>query len=77
MVVHAVLASTYARNVYMLGGKKLVDVPVSPDDYRTAVVKHAAINYTEEDLNYSLKKGHITQEEYDETMAVKAELAAN
>ncbi|MHC1683405.1 MAG: hypothetical protein AB6733_12055 [Clostridiaceae bacterium] len=69
MAILSFRVSTYARNVYLYGSTKLADISTSPDDYRTATIMYASVNYTKDQLDNALVKSYITQEEYDETIA--------
>lgn len=70
--------NTYARNVYLYGNTKLTDIPTSPDNYRTATMQTAANEASKgtagviqkADIYTALENGWITQQEYDDTIAL-------
>lgn len=74
MAVLSFRVSTYARNVYLYGNTKLVDVPTYPDDYKAATMDYAASHYTKEQLDNALTKGYITQVEYDDTLSLTPQI---
>ncbi|HYE80889.1 MAG TPA: hypothetical protein VEG39_01845 [Clostridia bacterium] len=72
--------STYSRNIYLYGTTSFSTIP---EDYREPVKQYAAIGivngvqypanftgYTREQIDNALAKGYITQQEYDETVAL-------
>jgi ribulose bisphosphate carboxylase small subunit len=68
MAVYPFLTSTYARDIYLYGNRGFADIPT---EYHEPVKQYAATTFTQEQIDYALAQGWITQQEYDETMAYK------
>lgn len=68
MAVYPFRTSAYARDIYLYGNRRFSDIPA---EYREPVKQYAAQNFTQEQIDYALAMGWITQQEYDETMAYK------
>lgn len=66
MAVIGMLTKQYAVCVYIHGTRKFETVVA---DYHEPVKKYAAENYTLEQIDNALVKGHITEQEYQETIA--------
>lgn len=65
------LVSTYARNIYMTGTARFSTIPVG---YHADVKGYAAKNYYVDDIDRAQAKGWISQQEYDDTIALKTEV---
>jgi hypothetical protein len=68
MAVLAFRTSTYARSVYLYGTSKLSDLPA---EYVEPVKQYAAVTYSQAQLDNALAQGFISQQEYEDTMAIK------
>ena len=60
------LTRQYAVCVYIYGTRAFSTVHV---DYREAVKRYAAGNYSQTQIDEALAKGYITEQEYVETIA--------
>ena len=68
MAVYTFLVRAYARNIYLYGNRRFSDIL---PEYVEPVKQYAAQTFTQEQIDYALAQGWITQQEYDETMAYK------
>jgi ribulose bisphosphate carboxylase small subunit len=68
MAVYTFLTSSYARDIYLYGNRRFSNIP---QEYHEPVKQYAATTFTQEQIDYALAQGWITQQEYDETMAYK------
>jgi hypothetical protein len=69
MAIYSFRTSSYARDIYLYGNRRLADIPL---EYHEPVKQYAATNFTHEQIDNALAKNFISQEEYDQTMAYKA-----
>lgn len=60
--------NTYARNIYLYGTNSFQTVPT---EYVEPIKQYAAATFSNEQIKNALDKGWITQQEYDDTMAIK------
>lgn len=65
-MIYAFRTNTYARNIYLYGTQKFADIPAA---YVEPVKQSAAETFTVAQIDNTLDKSWITQQEYDETMA--------
>lgn len=68
-IIYASLTAAYAKAIYIDGTKKFGEIR---QEYVEPVKKHAAAKYSDDEILTALNSGHITQAEFDETMALKA-----
>lgn len=66
MAVQSFRTSSYARDIYLYGNRKIVDTPL---EYHEPIKQHAATNFSLSQIDNALAKGWISQQEYDETIA--------
>lgn len=69
MVVYSFRVGPYARNIYTHGTQTFADIPT---EYHQPVKEYAAKTFSQYELDQALEKGYITQQEYDETIALIA-----
>ncbi|MEE6450539.1 hypothetical protein RAH41_08210 [Gottfriedia acidiceleris] len=67
MTVYSFRIGPYARDIYLYGRQKLDTIPV---EYYTPVENYAAKNFTRGQILNALERGYITQQQYDETIAL-------
>lgn len=67
MAVLSFRRNTFARNVYLYGNTKLIDVPM---EYVEPVKEYAAGTFAESQIEDALIYKYITQIEFDETIAL-------
>ncbi|PET77603.1 hypothetical protein CN514_00990 [Bacillus sp. AFS001701] len=70
MTVYSFRIGPYARDIYIYGRQKLATIPA---EYYTPVENYAAKNFTRGQILNALEPGYITQEQYDETVALITE----
>lgn len=68
MPIYASLTSAYAKAIYLDGTKTF---PQIRQEYVPYVKQYAADNYTLEQIDNALAQGRITQQEYDDTIALR------
>lgn len=68
MAIYASLTQAYAKAIYLDGTKTFTQIR---PEYVAPVKQYAATNYTDVQIAETLDSGYITQQEYDETMAIK------
>lgn len=68
MAVLSFRTSSYARDVYLYGNRKIADTPT---EYHEPVKDYAANTFSQTQVDDALTKTYISQTEYDETMAYK------
>lgn len=68
MPVYTFLTSAYALAIYIYGNKSFETIP---EPYYPSVKQYAADKYSVSQIDSALERGFITQEVYDETMALK------
>ena len=73
MAVNSLLVKAYTNSIYNIGSMTFPELAEKREEYIEPVKQFAATFLYIEDLDYSLKVGHISQEEYDQTMAYKKE----
>jgi hypothetical protein len=66
-MIYASLTKAYAQAIYLDGTKKFSEIR---SEYVEPVKQYAALNYTDEQILNALDNGWISQQEYDETMAI-------
>lgn len=71
MTVYNFRIGPYARSIYLDGTKTFADIPA---EYDAPVTDYAARNFTSSQLDNALANNYITQEKYDETVALEASL---
>lgn len=64
-MVYSFRVGPYARSIYLYGGTKFVLIP---EEYHQPVKQYASDNFTQWQIDEALRKGFITQQEYDETI---------
>lgn len=69
MAVLSFMTKSYAQNVYIYGNRKFEGGV--PAEYHQPVKEHAAAAYSDDQINSALTSEHVTQQEYDDTMAIK------
>lgn len=69
MAIYSFRTSSYARDIYLYGNRRFADIPL---EYHAPVKEYAALNFEQFQIDDSLKKNFISQQEYDDTMAYKA-----
>lgn len=69
MAVVTLLVRRYAFDIYIQGIRSFSTIPA---EYHEPVKQHAALNFTQPEIDNALAKGYISPEEYNETMAYKA-----
>lgn len=62
------LTKAYAQAIYLDGTKKFGEIR---SEYVDSVKKYAAASYSDAQIINALNKGYITQQEFDETIALK------
>lgn len=67
MPVYAWKTSTDARAIYLYGTKSFAEVAAA---YVTPIKTYAAENFTVAEIDNALAQTWITQQEYDDTMAI-------
>jgi hypothetical protein len=67
MPVYAWKTSTDARNIYLYGTRTFADVAAA---YVIPIKTYAAENFTTVQIDHALAEAWITQQEYDDTMAI-------
>ncbi|PYI57009.1 hypothetical protein [Paenibacillus flagellatus] len=67
MPIYAFRTNTYARNIYLYGTQSFADIPAA---YVQPVKQYAAETFTVAQIDNALEQGWITQQEYDDTMAI-------
>lgn len=67
MAVYSFLVGSYARAIYLDGTKSFATIPT---EYHQPVKQYAADKFTRTQIDEALAKGHITQQEYDETIVL-------
>jgi hypothetical protein len=67
MAVYQPLVSTYARNIYLYGTRSF---SIISQEYVQPVKEYAAKNFTRVQIDNALAKTWITQQEYDDTVAL-------
>ncbi|MEH7511596.1 hypothetical protein V7146_02445 [Gottfriedia acidiceleris] len=70
MTVFTFRIGPYARDIYLYGKQKLVNIPA---EYYTPVENYAAKNFTRGQILEALERNYITQQQYDETVALITE----
>ncbi|WP_010502834.1 hypothetical protein [Paenibacillus elgii] len=68
------LVSTYSRNINIFGKERFTPrdgCKGIPESYHSDVAGYAARNYYIDDLDKALAQGWISQQEYDNIMAIK------
>jgi hypothetical protein len=68
MAVLPFRTSTYARSIFLYGTNRLAAIPA---EYVEPVKQYAATTYSQDQLDYALAQGFISQQEYGETMQIK------
>ena len=68
MAVYSFRIGPYARSIYIYGSSNFGATPL---EYHQPVKQHASDNFTPNQIDEALAKGYITQQEYDETLALK------
>lgn len=68
MAVYSWRIGGYARDIYINGTQRFSGIPL---EYHEPVKQYAADKYYLDQLATALANGWITQQEYDETMALK------
>lgn len=68
MPIYASLTALYAKAIYIDGTKTF---PQIREEYVPHVKQYAADNYTIEQIGNALAQGWITQQEHDDTIALK------
>lgn len=63
--VYSFKVGPYARSIYLYGTQSFSTIPV---EYHQPVKQYASDNFTQWQIDEALKKGYITQQEYDETI---------
>lgn len=71
MAISALLVKSYTTNVYLTGGTTLASIELARPDYVAPVMQRAADTYYIEDIDYSLERGWISVQEYEDTLALK------
>lgn len=69
MPIYAFMTSSYAMAVYLYGTRTFQTINVA---YTDAVKQYAADTFAVSQIDYALARGYITQQEYEDTMALKA-----
>lgn len=72
MVVQ-LLAKMYASNIITYGNRTFETIP---ENYVEPVKEYVAANFTNYQIDMSLEKGYITEQEYTDIMTIKANLSA-
>ena len=67
MAVHAFLTGTYARNIYIYGTRSFSTITT---EYHQPIKQYASDSFTVGQIQEALTKDYITQQEYDETIAL-------
>lgn len=67
MTVYSFRVGPYARDIYIYGANRLENIPT---EYYTPVEKYAADNFTRGQIDEALFRGWITQQQFDETVAL-------
>jgi len=70
MTVYSFRIGPYARDIYLYGKQSLDTIPA---EYYTPAENYAAKNFTKDQISRALTKGYITQQQYDETIALITE----
>lgn len=70
MTVYSFRIGPYARDIYLYGKQKLANIPA---EYYTPVENYAAKNFIRDQISDALNRGYITQQQYDETVALITE----
>lgn len=68
MPIYASLTALYAKAIYIDGTKTF---PQIREEYVPYVKQYAADTYTVEQIDNALASGYISQQEYDDTIALK------
>lgn len=68
MPIYQSLVVAYAKAIYLDGTKRFADIRA---DYVSYVKQYAADNYTLAQIDNALAQGWITQQEYDDTIALR------
>lgn len=68
MPIYQSLVVAYAKAIYIDGTKKFADIR---PEYVAPVKQYAADTYTINQINNALSVGYISQQEHDDTMALK------
>lgn len=68
MALYQSLIVAYAKAIFIDGTKRFTDIRV---EYVEPVKQYAAANYTQAQLENALAEGWLTQQEYDQTVALK------
>ena len=68
MAILSFRRNTFARNVYLYGNTKLVDIPT---EYIEPVKQYGAETFLDSQIKEALDNIWITQQEYDQTMIYK------
>lgn len=61
----------YARQIYLDGNRTFVQIAAEDPKYPPAVKDYASKNFSHSQIDNALTLGHISQQEYDETIALK------
>lgn len=72
MAYYSFRIGPYARSIYLDGTKTFAQVAVESSLYAPAIKEYAANNFTYYQIDLALTNGYISQQEYDETIALKA-----
>lgn len=67
MPVYSFLTGTYARNIYLYGTRTFSMIPM---EYHQPVKHYAAQNFTLAQLEQSVARSYISEQEYQETMSI-------
>lgn len=65
MAVYSFRVGPYARSIYIYGSGTFA---TTPTEYHQPVKQYASDNFTPWEIDEALRKGYITQQEYDETV---------
>lgn len=68
MVVQ-LLVKMYATNIITYGNRNFTTIP---ENYVEPVKEYVATNYTNYQIDTSLEKGYITEQEYTDIMTIKS-----
>jgi hypothetical protein len=65
MAVYSFRVGPFARSIYLYG---TTTFPAIPTEYHQPVKQYASDNFTPYQIDEALRKGYITQQEYDDTV---------
>jgi hypothetical protein len=65
MAVYSFRVGPYARSIFLYG---TTSFPLIPTEYHQPVKQYASDNFTQWQIDEALRKGYISQQEYDETI---------